>query len=64
MRTRLSICARKRRFGSQEAALAAALEGSVPLRTYRCDRCDQYHLTSRTKGKRLLRLPGNADQPT
>ncbi|MBA4089812.1 MAG: hypothetical protein C0494_04350 [Sphingobium sp.] len=64
MRTRLSICARKRRFGSQEAALVAALEGSVPLRFYRCDRCGQYHLTSRTKGKRVLLTPGEDDQPT
>jgi len=26
------------------------------LRHYRCDRCRQFHLTSRTKGKRIPRL--------
>lgn len=59
MRTRLSICRRKGRYGSGEAALAAALAGEgqfgLPLRVYRCDRCGQFHLTSRTKGKRVPR---------
>ncbi|KQN04567.1 hypothetical protein ASE85_05950 [Sphingobium sp. Leaf26] len=55
MRTRLSICAKKTRFASQDAALAVALRADVPLRPYRCDRCRQFHLTSRTKGKRVLR---------
>ncbi|MES2172701.1 MAG: hypothetical protein V4523_02000 [Pseudomonadota bacterium] len=44
--------------------MAAALAGSVPLRFYRCDRCGQYHLTSRTKGKRVLPAPGRDDQST
>lgn len=32
--------------------MAAVREGGNVLRHYRCDRCWQYHLTSRTKGKR------------
>ena len=53
MRTRLSICRRKRRFASKaDAALAAEANGLV-LFPYHCERCGQFHLTSRTKGKRL-----------
>jgi hypothetical protein len=55
VRTRLSICARKVRYGSEEGAQEAAERADVPLRPYRCDRCGQFHLTSRTKGKRMLR---------
>ncbi|WP_420146279.1 hypothetical protein [Sphingobium sp.] len=55
MRTRLSICRKKTRFASEAAALVVALAADVPLRPYRCDRCRQFHLTSRTKGKRVLR---------
>ena len=55
MRTRLSICTRKLRFASQEEALAAARQSRLELRTYRCDRCRLFHLTSRTKGKRIPR---------
>jgi hypothetical protein len=55
MRTRLSICTRKLRFGTQEEALAAAQQSGLDLRTYRCDRCRLFHLTSRTKGKRIPR---------
>lgn len=55
MRTRLSICARKARYPSAEAALAAAGASGLVLRHYRCDRCWQFHLTSRTKGKRVPR---------
>lgn len=55
MRTRLGICARKRRFAAGEAAQAASLATAFTLRAYRCDRCDQYHLTSRRKGKRIPR---------
>ncbi|PSJ39462.1 hypothetical protein C7I55_12680 [Sphingomonas deserti] len=51
MRTRLSICLRKRRYPSAEDALAAACRDGLTLRPYRCDRCLQYHLTSRTRGK-------------
>lgn len=54
MRTRLSICARKRRYASEADAIAAALAADIVLRPYRCERCGQYHLTSRTKGKRPL----------
>ena len=55
MRTRLSICAKKARFPSARDALLIAERASVPLRPYRCDRCRQFHLTSRTKGKRVPR---------
>jgi hypothetical protein len=58
MRTKLSICLKKTRFPSEQAALHVALRADVPLRPYRCDRCRQFHLTSRTKGKRMLRVPG------
>lgn len=54
-RTRLSVCQRKQRFASEPDALAAALAASIDLRPYACDRCGQYHLTSRLKGKRRLR---------
>ncbi len=54
MRTRLSICRRKARFASEEEAVQAARGASVVLRSYRCDRCGRYHLTSRTKGKRPI----------
>jgi hypothetical protein len=54
-RTRLSICARKRRFGSEAEAREAADRAGMTLRPYRCDRCAQVHLTSRTKGKRMPR---------
>lgn len=53
MRTRLSICQRKRRFVSGEAAVAAARADGLSLYPYRCDRCFRYHLTSRRKGRRL-----------
>ena len=53
MRTRKSICARKRRFASEEEARAAALRFGLLLLPYRCERCGQVHLTSRTKGKLL-----------
>jgi len=54
MRTRLSICRRKKRFTSEADAVAAAQSATITLRPYRCDRCLQYHLTSRTRGKRRL----------
>lgn len=49
MRTRLSICRKKARYASREAALAAAQSADAPLRAYRCERCWQYHLTSRMR---------------
>nr|WP_295634544.1 hypothetical protein [Novosphingobium sp.] len=58
MRTRLSICRRKRSFATEADAIAAALAASIPLRPYRCDRCFGFHLTGRTKGKRSLPDPG------
>ena len=58
MRTRLSICARKVRYRSEADALAAARTANFPLRAYVCDRCRQFHLTSRTKGKRVPRPAG------
>lgn len=57
MRTRLSVCRRKRRFASEADARASVESGAVLL-PYRCDRCAQVHLTSRTKGKRLWRGEG------
>lgn len=50
-RTRLSICAKKRRYADEIAALEAVNKASVVLRHYRCDRCELFHLTGRTKGK-------------
>lgn len=55
MRTRLSICLRKIRYATQEQALQAALSAPFPLRPYRCERCLGFHLTGRTKGKRVPR---------
>jgi len=55
MKTRLGICARKARFVSAADARRIAEAADVPLRPYRCDRCGKFHLTSRTKGKRVPR---------
>ena len=55
MRTRLSICTRKARYVTELDALLIARKASIALRPYRCDRCGQFHLTSRTKGKRIAR---------
>ena len=55
VRTRLSICLKKMRYGTESEAAAVALGAGVPLRAYRCDRCRGFHLTSRTKGKRIPR---------
>jgi len=52
MRTRLSICIKKRRFATELEAALAARSAEFPLHPYRCDRCGKFHLTSRTKGKR------------
>ena len=56
MKTRPGICQKKRRFATREAADAAALAAEVPLRTYKCALCKQFHLTSRTKGLRVPRV--------
>ncbi|MDE8653268.1 hypothetical protein [Novosphingobium album (ex Liu et al. 2023)] len=53
MRTRLSVCRRKARFRSEDEALGVAAQAAYPLRPYRCDRCGQFHLTGRTRGKRV-----------
>jgi len=58
MRTRLSICRKKRRFASETDAIAAAQAAAITLRPYRCDRCHLYHLTGRTRGKRRLPVAG------
>lgn len=55
MRTRLGICIRKKRFRSHDEAMAAALRAQITLRPYRCSCCRDYHLTSRTKGRRIPR---------
>ena len=55
MRTRLSICKRKARYASEQDAQIVAIHATIALRPYRCDRCHQFHLTSRTKGKRVPR---------
>lgn len=60
MRTRLSVCRRKRRFGSEADAMSVALGADVPLRPYHCDRCFRFHLTSRIKGKRPL-VPASSE---
>lgn len=54
MRTRLSICRRKRAYPTEAEALAAILKADIVLRPYRCDRCTRFHLTGRTKGKRVI----------
>jgi len=56
VRTKLSICVKKARYLSEQDALLAARRAGLPLRPYRCDRCRRFHLTSRTKGKRVPRL--------
>jgi hypothetical protein len=53
MRTRLSICRKKTRYRSEPEALEQVLRAAIPLRYYRCDRCHLFHLTSRTKGKKI-----------
>lgn len=51
MRTRLSICATKARYRTREDAAQAAAKADFPLRAYHCDRCWQFHLTSRIKAR-------------
>jgi hypothetical protein len=55
MRTKESVCKRKARYESEKDAAEAARRSGLLLLPYRCDRCRKYHLTSRTKGKRLAR---------
>lgn len=63
MRTRLSVCTRKRRYRSDEEAVEAIRVATVTLRHYSCDRCGQFHLTSRTKGKRIPRQTLASERP-
>ena len=49
---------RKVRFASEEEAIVQARKSGLLLLPYRCDRCRRFHLTSRTKGKRVPRDPG------
>ena len=51
MRTRLSICAKKAHYATRDEAGLAAAKADFPLRAYRCDRCWQFHLTSRIKAR-------------
>lgn len=53
MKTAFGICQRKKRFQTEEEALAVAARADTPLRPYRCALCRRYHLTSRTKGMRV-----------
>lgn len=55
LRTRLSICRKKARYASEAEALEVVFAADYPLRPYRCDRCGKFHLTSRTRGKRIPR---------
>jgi hypothetical protein len=59
LRTRLSICAKKARYVCAADALSAIAKATITLRHYACDRCGQFHLTSRTKGKRIARPPSD-----
>lgn len=63
MRTRLSICVKKARYGSLEDAVSAATRADFALHPYRCDRCQQFHLTSRTKGKRVTKPASLLTEP-
>ena len=55
MRTRLSICIKKVRYVTKADALEVIQRADFALHPYRCDRCHQYHLTSRTIGRRVVR---------
>lgn len=55
MRTRLRICLGKQRFATHAEAMTVAARHDYAVRPYRCDRCQQFHLTSRRKGKRIPR---------
>ncbi len=53
MKTRPGICSAKKRYASEDEALVVASSAAVTLRSYHCDLCRQWHLTSRTKGMKL-----------
>ncbi|WP_397582627.1 hypothetical protein [Sphingorhabdus sp.] len=46
---------KKARYACEADALSAIAAATITLRHYACDRCGQFHLTSRTKGKRIAR---------
>jgi hypothetical protein len=55
VRTRQSVCERKARYRHAGDAAEAARAAGLPLFPYHCDRCRQFHLTSRSKGRRIPR---------
>lgn len=55
MRTKPGICNAKRRYATEAAAQMVVDKAAVTLRVYRCELCRQWHLTSRTKGMRVVR---------
>jgi hypothetical protein len=55
MRTRLSMCRKKARYPTREAAMAVVQSADIALRPYLCERCRQFHLTGRIKGKWMPR---------
>jgi hypothetical protein len=61
MRTRLSICRKKARYPTRDDALLVAHSADIALRPYRCERCRQFHLTSRIKGKWMPRPDAKSD---
>ena len=59
MKTRFSICIKKVSYRSESEALLGGQAFGPMLRPYRCERCQLFHLTSRTKGKRVPRPPAS-----
>lgn len=55
MKTRPSICNRKRRYATREEAESVAARADMTLRAYKCALCKRFHLTSRTKGMKTPR---------
>jgi hypothetical protein len=55
MRTRASICVKKKSYLGKDDASLAASRADIILHPYACERCGKFHLTSRTKGRRLPR---------
>ena len=64
MRTSLGVCTHKKRYPTALDAQIAGRDAPFQLNPYRCDLCQQYHLTSRTKGMFVARSPiaGNDDK--
>ncbi|MEO9492463.1 MAG: hypothetical protein ABJG26_12655 [Marinomonas sp.] len=57
MKTRPSICRKKARYSTRDAAEEVAKGAfereAVKLRVYACELCRNFHLTSRTKGMKV-----------